>query len=301
MAKPSPNSGNIRKSKLVRDFTCVPNSILRDKRLTFRDRGLLCTLLMLPPDWIIQKTSLQSFSADSRDACIHSFNRLTEAGYVDVIEVREKGKFIGFDYIVSDIPSHENPISENKKKVTINRKIRKKSAPITENQGSAPITENQGLLSTLSSNYTKSIDNCIIPNNEIQQNTNRGGLNFSPSLELSEKVWQELNVSFTDEVKQKWILLCREPKWKKKTENALQICLNRLMSFDNDFSKTLIENAIGGNYQGLVYPNTQKEYEKYLLEKPKQPTFQKPKMLMRDDYATDAEFKEAVRRKNSTN
>ena len=60
-----------------------------------------------------------------------------------------------------------------------------------------------------------------------------------------------------------WNILASGPKWKKKTIHALQLSLNKLKNYDEEFAIRLIENAIEKNYQGLVYDTTDVEYERW--------------------------------------
>ena len=60
-----------------------------------------------------------------------------------------------------------------------------------------------------------------------------------------------------------WSELVKMPKWRKKPFSALQLSLQKLSEFDEDFSIELIENAISGNYQGLIFNNTKEKYEQF--------------------------------------
>ena len=59
-----------------------------------------------------------------------------------------------------------------------------------------------------------------------------------------------------------WNILKNEKKWKNKSQAALQTSLKQLSAFDEDFAIELMERAILGNYQGIVYSNTKAEYQK---------------------------------------
>lgn len=113
------NTGQIIKSKTTEKFTIIPNEVLNNKTLSLKAKGLLCILLSLPSDWVIYKTQLQDFSMDGRDSTINTFNELVEKGYIlSVKRIDEKGRFMGYDYIVYDkIPDTDikNPIPENPK------------------------------------------------------------------------------------------------------------------------------------------------------------------------------------------
>ena len=58
-----------------------------------------------------------------------------------------------------------------------------------------------------------------------------------------------------------WQKLSDMPKWKIKPFDIKQIALSKLAEFDEDFAIELIENAIIGQWSGLVFPETQLKYE----------------------------------------
>lgn len=64
-----------------------------------------------------------------------------------------------------------------------------------------------------------------------------------------------------------WNELTQTPKWRRKTEATLQMALNKLKDFDEEFAIGLIEQAIIGEWQGLVYPDTQSKYENWLKQR----------------------------------
>jgi hypothetical protein len=64
-----------------------------------------------------------------------------------------------------------------------------------------------------------------------------------------------------------WNELVKMPKWRKKPFSALQLTLNKLSEFDEDFVIELIENAITGNYQGIIFSNTKEKYEQFKQQK----------------------------------
>lgn len=80
----------------------------------------------------------------------------------------------------------------------------------------------------------------------------------------SGKEAEELIFPFTSERFMKlWSELCLQPKWKGKTIHALQLNLNDLARFDEEFACILMADAIKKNYQGIVYDSTADRYEKW--------------------------------------
>jgi len=61
-----------------------------------------------------------------------------------------------------------------------------------------------------------------------------------------------------------WEKLIKMPKWKNKLSVSLQMSLDKLEKYDEGFSKELIKRAIEGNYQGVVFTDTDEQYRKFI-------------------------------------
>lgn len=61
----------------------------------------------------------------------------------------------------------------------------------------------------------------------------------------------------------RWNTLMENPKWKKKKPTAVQMSLMQLSEFNEEFSIILIETAIAGDYQGLVFADTKEKFNKF--------------------------------------
>lgn len=60
-----------------------------------------------------------------------------------------------------------------------------------------------------------------------------------------------------------WKILISMPKWKKKPQSAIEKSLARLKKYDVLFALKLVENCISGNYQGLIFDNTDENYKEW--------------------------------------
>lgn len=60
-----------------------------------------------------------------------------------------------------------------------------------------------------------------------------------------------------------WEKLRKQPKWKKKTKDALQMSLKKLGKYPEEFAIILMENAIAGGWQGVVFTWTPDEFKKW--------------------------------------
>lgn len=70
------------KLRFERDFTQLPNSWLRDPRLTFKARGLLGELMTHDAGWYVTIKSLAATSPDGRAAIQTAVQELQDAGYL---------------------------------------------------------------------------------------------------------------------------------------------------------------------------------------------------------------------------
>lgn len=89
----------------TRDFTVFPNALLQDQRLSCRERGLLVWMLSKPQDWnFSHKALLAELPYDKKGAVQACINKLTEAGYLRIVQERTKGKLGKTLWYVYDVP-----------------------------------------------------------------------------------------------------------------------------------------------------------------------------------------------------
>lgn len=128
----------VLKNKTQKNFTMISNNVLRDKELSMKDRGVLCTICSLPDGWDFSIAGLSAIVPDGMDAIRKSIFNLEKIGYIERNKTRGKnGKYISEIEVytekrtVSDLPSRENrhgePITEK---------------PSRENHRGNPVTEN---------------------------------------------------------------------------------------------------------------------------------------------------------------
>lgn len=265
------NTGQIKKSKQAAKFTVIPNAILEDKNLSLKAIGLLCYLLRLPADWAINKTSLHKYLKDGRDAVLAAFKELEDFGYIEAEEIREKGRFVGFNYEVSDFPKKtdikpdefsENPLPE--KPITENPES---VAPITENPitvnpiSGKPISENPELLKT---DFHKDE---VTKDEESKDESAAGSNLFGENLVKSKKkkaiqeAPPEIVLPWKSEVfKAAWVnwkaYRKGEHSFNYKTPQSQQAALNDLANLSEGVeckAIELINHAMGKGWKG-IYP-----------------------------------------------
>lgn len=79
-----------------------------------------------------------------------------------------------------------------------------------------------------------------------------------------EKMLSDVTWPFEDkDTKRKFFILCCMPKWRTKTIHAIQMQLSKLANYDLAFINQLLDNSIMNGWQGLIYKDTDEQYEKY--------------------------------------
>lgn len=84
----------IIKHRVSRDFTTLPNDLIRDYRLSWKALGLLVFVLSLPEDFRLRLSHLARQKKTGRDATRAGLKELELAGYLTIRRERgERGKF----------------------------------------------------------------------------------------------------------------------------------------------------------------------------------------------------------------
>ena len=73
----------VLKNKTQKNFTMISNNILRDKSLSMKDCGVLCTLCSLPDGWEFSIVGLSATVPDGVDSIRKSITNLEELGYMN--------------------------------------------------------------------------------------------------------------------------------------------------------------------------------------------------------------------------
>ena len=97
----------------TKNYTVMANYHLRDKRLSFKAKGLMSFMLSLPEEWDYSITGLSMFGTDKIDSVRSALKELEKQGYVRAERVRDnKGMLRGTEYTVMEKPILENPTLE---------------------------------------------------------------------------------------------------------------------------------------------------------------------------------------------
>ena len=135
------------------NYTVISNEIFKDVNLSAKERGILCTILSLPPKWDLTINGLVSIMKDGRDSILSGMNDLRANGYVIRERKRVDGKYSGYDYTI-----YESKISPKLDKPTLVKP--KLDKPTTDNPiTDKPTTENP---IQLSNDIIKDLSNKVI-------------------------------------------------------------------------------------------------------------------------------------------
>lgn len=95
------------------NYTVMSNYHLRDMNLSNKTRGLLATMLSLPPNWNFTIEGLSAICKDGIDGIRTQLKELEEYGYLVRSRQRnEKGQLKGADFFIYEEPQKNEPIGE---------------------------------------------------------------------------------------------------------------------------------------------------------------------------------------------
>lgn len=149
------NNNTITRRKYDRDFTIVSNDFLKDARLSWKAKGIIAYVAMLPDDWVLNMRDLTNRATDGRDSLYSGIKELETCGYcAKTMQRNPDGTIAGYAYEICDKPVFVQPFTENPDTVK----------PDTDKPG----TENPTLLNT---NQTKDESKPSNNGNNTPQNT----------------------------------------------------------------------------------------------------------------------------------
>jgi len=96
------------------NFTVIDNGIFKDTRLSFKAKGILTTMLSLPPTWNYTIEGLRTLAKDGKDSIKTALKELEKFGYLERKQVRnDDGSFCDLEYFVYEKPQAKEPKAEN--------------------------------------------------------------------------------------------------------------------------------------------------------------------------------------------
>ena len=86
------------------NYSVMSNYHFKDKRLSWKAKGMLSTFLSLPDNWDYKVHGLAEMSADGEKSVRTGLEELEEMGYLKRNPIRDKGKIIDWEYIIFEYP-----------------------------------------------------------------------------------------------------------------------------------------------------------------------------------------------------
>lgn len=124
--KGTDNMSILKIKKKTNPYVMLDKSLLEDKSLSWKAKGLLSYLLSRPEDWKVKVKHLVNQSTDGRDAVYSILKELRNAGYIQLNVSRDgNGKVTENIYDVYEKPV-KNPLPENPE-------VDSELSPLTEN------------------------------------------------------------------------------------------------------------------------------------------------------------------------
>jgi hypothetical protein len=96
---------SIIRTKKDKNYSCINNTCLRDKRLSAKAKGIHAYIMSLPDDWIIYTEELESHFSDGYTSIKSGMKELIKFGYIQRERPKnEKGQYTAYDYTIVEIP-----------------------------------------------------------------------------------------------------------------------------------------------------------------------------------------------------
>lgn len=99
----------IVRTKKNQDYSVINNTVLKDKRLSWRARGIAAYLLTMPDDWSINSNHLWKSGTEGRDAVRNAMKELEESGYLIRTKYQTKDGKWNTELVLGESPTPGKP------------------------------------------------------------------------------------------------------------------------------------------------------------------------------------------------
>ena len=262
----------ISKLRKVRDDTYLTTA----SQALYHELVAICNEMKWKEVFKKKNSDLCSLLSMSEKTLIKSRSDLNEAGLIYFKSTKDKriGCYYSFTteisskYITDESTDDSTgDIKENKEAlIDISTEISSVESPVKcldDNKASSVISS---VYITDETHFPPIIDNINIKQEESLAHTHE-----SPPPEKPKKSKKEegdskpLVYPFSSSAfMSAWETLRQSPKWKKKLNYALQLSLDKLSKFEEEFAIRQIERAIESNWTGVVFTGTERDYQEWL-------------------------------------
>ncbi|MFB6732281.1 DnaD domain-containing protein [Bacillus mobilis] len=92
------------------NYSVINNTGLKDKRLSWKAKGILAYILTLPDDWVFYREELSQHAKDGINSLRAGMKELKEYGYIKRFPIRdEKNKIVRWETLIYEIPVDDFP------------------------------------------------------------------------------------------------------------------------------------------------------------------------------------------------
>ncbi|MGE7885587.1 DnaD domain-containing protein [Bacillus sp. NPDC094077] len=96
------------------NYSVINNTGLKDKRLSWKAKGILAYILTLPDDWVFYREELSQHAKDGINSLRAGMQELKEYGYIKRFPIKDaKNKIVRWETIIYEIPVDDFPPVEN--------------------------------------------------------------------------------------------------------------------------------------------------------------------------------------------
>ncbi|PFB71316.1 DnaD domain-containing protein [Bacillus cereus] len=96
------------------NYSVINNTGLKDKRLSWKAKGILAYILTLPDDWVFYREELSQHAKDGINSLRTGMQELKEYGYIKRFPIKDaKNKIVRWETIIYEIPLDDFPPVEN--------------------------------------------------------------------------------------------------------------------------------------------------------------------------------------------
>lgn len=96
------------------NYSVINNTGLKDKRLSWKAKGIFAYILTLPDDWVFYREELSQHAKDGINSLRAGMQELKEYGYIKRFPIKDaKNKIVRWETIIYEIPLDDFPPVEN--------------------------------------------------------------------------------------------------------------------------------------------------------------------------------------------
>lgn len=142
-------------------FTQINNLLIDDTTLSIDSKGLFLTMWRLPNDWRFTIKGLAKRCGCGKDRVKRMLDDLIQHGYLERLEVRQNGRFDGYDYKLIDARRAGVDRAEDEK-VTITTAPHTRHRKVTSQTSSNAVSESVDTVSVISRSGDATPTNTVI-------------------------------------------------------------------------------------------------------------------------------------------